>query len=118
MPDNAAVFARLRAILEPYAARPESTVDRADELSLTTTYVLPNGSPLWFGGVQVRRRYVSYHLMPVYVNPALLDGVSPGLRRRRPPSVRSSPSRTGTLRSPGRVSPHTRSPPVWSTRST
>jgi hypothetical protein len=82
VPDYAAVFARLRAILEPYAARLESTVDRADELSLSTTYVLPNGSPLWFGGVQVRRRYVSYHLMPVYVNPALLDGVSPGLRRR------------------------------------
>jgi hypothetical protein len=30
----------------------------------------------------VKKRYVSYHLMPVYVNPALLDGLSPALKAR------------------------------------
>jgi hypothetical protein len=82
MPAFAATFARLRAVLEPYADLLERTVDRDDELSLHTAQVLPNGSPLWFGGVQVKKRYVSYHLMPVYTNPALLEGVSPGLRKR------------------------------------
>jgi hypothetical protein len=36
----------------------------------------------WFGGVRVGKRYVSYYLMPVYVEPSLLDEVSPALRRR------------------------------------
>ena len=82
MPDSPDVFANLRAIMDPYARILEATVDRDDELSLTTKHVMPNGTPLWFGGVQVKKRYVSYHLMPVYVNPGLLDGVSPGLRKR------------------------------------
>lgn len=43
---------------------------------------MPNGSDLSCGGVQIGKRYVSYHLMPVYVSPALLDGVSPELRKR------------------------------------
>jgi catechol 2,3-dioxygenase-like lactoylglutathione lyase family enzyme len=82
MPDFDEVFARLRAILDPYSGTLERTVDCGGELSLSTTHVMPNGSPLWFGGVQVRKRYVSFHLMPVYVNPALLEGVSPSLRKR------------------------------------
>jgi hypothetical protein len=82
MPDYADVFASLRAIMEPYARTLEASVDRDDELSLSTAHVMPNGTPLWFGGVQVKKRYVSYHLMPVYVNPGLLDDVSPELRKR------------------------------------
>jgi hypothetical protein len=82
MPDHADVFEKLRSIMEPYARSLETTVDQDDELSLTTKHVMPNGTPLWFGGVQVKKRYVSYHLMPVYVNPKLLDEVSPELRKR------------------------------------
>jgi hypothetical protein len=68
--------------MDPFARSLDRTVDRDDELSLDTTHVQPNGSPLWFGGVQVKKRYVSYHLMPVYLNPALLDGISPELKKR------------------------------------
>ncbi len=81
MPEFVDVFARLRGIMEPYAGSLERTVDGDDEPSLTTTDVMANGTPLWFGGVQVKKRYVSYHLMPVYVNPALLDDVSPELKK-------------------------------------
>ncbi len=35
-----------------------------------------------FGGLEIGKRYVSVHLMPVYIHPELLDGVSPALRRR------------------------------------
>ena len=73
MPDFSDTFARLRAVLDPYAGRLERAVDRDDELSLNTTHVMKNGTPLWFGGVQIKKRYVSYHLMPVYVNPALFE---------------------------------------------
>ena len=36
----------------------------------------------WFAGTRLGKRYVSYYLMPVYVEPSLLDGISPELRRR------------------------------------
>jgi hypothetical protein len=81
-PDFADVFGRLRSLMEPYADALERTVDAVDELSLTTAHRMKNGAPLWFGGVKVGKRYVSYHLMPVYLDPALLDGISPELRRR------------------------------------
>lgn len=82
MPDFADVFARLRGIMDPYAGTLERTADRDDELSLTTAHVQANGTPLCVGGVQIKKRYVSYDLVPVYANPALLDDISPGLKKR------------------------------------
>ena len=81
MPDFADVVRELRAIMDPYPEALERVVDRDDELSVNTAHVMPNGAPLWFGGVQVEKRY-SFHLMPVYLNPGLLDDVSPALRKR------------------------------------
>lgn len=37
---------------------------------------------LWFGGVRLGKACVSYHRMPVYMFPDLLEGVSPALRAR------------------------------------
>ena len=37
---------------------------------------------MWFGAVRMGKSYVSYHLMPVYVFPDLLDDLSPGLKKR------------------------------------
>lgn len=82
MTDFAHLFAELRGVMRPYARELDCPVDRSDELSLATRHVLENKKPLWFGGVQIKKRYVSYHLMPVYVNPALLEGMSPGLKKR------------------------------------
>ena len=42
----------------------------------------PIRSGLFFGAVKIGKRYVSFHLMPVYVHPELLDGISPELRQR------------------------------------
>jgi hypothetical protein len=82
MTDFADLFETLRGIMLPYARTLDCKVDRDDELSVDTRYVMENKKPLWFGGVQIKKRYVSYHLMPVYVNPNLLEGLSPGLRKR------------------------------------
>lgn len=82
MPDLDAVFRELKAIMAPYAARLDTTRDDDAVLHLDTRHVRKNGKPLFFGAVQVRKAYVSYHLMPVYVRPALLAGLSPELRRR------------------------------------
>lgn len=35
-----------------------------------------------FGGVEIKKNYVSYHLVPVYEHPALLEGISQGLLKR------------------------------------
>lgn len=44
--------------------------------------VREDGYRVWFGAVKIGKRYVSYHLIPVYAHPDLLDGVQPELRRR------------------------------------
>jgi len=35
-----------------------------------------------FGGVEVKARYVTFQLMPVYAQPEMLCGISAGLRKR------------------------------------
>ena len=82
MTNLADVFQELRAMMVPFARQLDCTIDRADELYVNTHHMQANRKPLWFGGVQIKKRYVSYHLMPVYVNPALLEGISPGLKKR------------------------------------
>jgi hypothetical protein len=52
------------------------------ELYVDTKHIQQNKKPLFFGAVQVKKRYVSFHLMPVYVDPGLLAGISEGLRKR------------------------------------
>ena len=76
------VFTELREIMLPYAHKLVCTIDEADHLYVNSKHILENHKPLWFGGVQIKKNYVSYHLMPVYLNPLLLDGISPDLKKR------------------------------------
>jgi hypothetical protein len=82
MPDLNAVFTELRAIMAPYAARLDAKKDDATELYLDTRYIQKNKKPLFFGAVQTRKSFVSFHLMPVYTRPELLEGLSAGLKSR------------------------------------
>ena len=56
--------------------------DEDENYHLDTSFVMKSKKPLFFGAVQIRKNYVSYHLMPVYVMPALLEDLSPDLRKR------------------------------------
>jgi hypothetical protein len=67
------VFARLRAIIQPYAPHMYVTSDLDTAYSLDTRHVMANGQPLFFSSVMIRKNYVSFHLMPVYAFPDLLD---------------------------------------------
>jgi len=40
------------------------------------------GKPLFFAGVRLGRAYVSFHLLPLYMNPALVKTISPALKKR------------------------------------
>lgn len=82
MADLNRVFSELREIMRPYARVLECKIDSEDELYVDTKHIMKNGKPLWFGAVQIKKRYVSYHLMPVYVNPQLLQDISPALKKR------------------------------------
>lgn len=76
------VYTELKGIMLPYVEQLDCKTDRDGELHLDTRHVMNNGRPLWFGGVQIKKNYVSYHLMPVYVNTELLADISPALKKR------------------------------------
>lgn len=82
MDDFHELFKKLKEIMHPYARRLDRKIDSDKELYVDTKHILKNKKPLWFGAVQVKKNYVSYHLMPVYLNPELLNEVSPELKKR------------------------------------
>ena len=83
MPAPTAVFAALREIMR--TCEPELAVvhDREDSYYLNCRKPRAKNKDMFFGAVQVKKRYVSYYLMPLYVFPELTEGISEGLRRRR-----------------------------------
>lgn len=76
------VFERLREIMISYANDLDLKKDVPGSLYIDTNHIMPNEKPLFFGAVKINKRYVSYHLMPVYVNPRLLRNVSGKLKKR------------------------------------
>ena len=68
--------------MAPYADKLVTVQDESVLLYVDTPHVMKNGKPLFFGSVKIGKRYVSYHLMPVYVFPELLDSLSDALRAR------------------------------------
>jgi hypothetical protein len=79
----AETFLTLRGILERHRGRMKITADTPTDFSLASpTMVDRTGKPLFAAAVQIKKSYVTLHLMPVYVQPALLETVSPALRKR------------------------------------
>lgn len=76
------LFTRLADLLRSVAGSLVIREDSAVRLYIDTAYTMKNGKPLYFGSVNIGKRYVSFHLMPVYVEPKLLHSISPELRRR------------------------------------
>src|SRR5262249_1670374 len=77
------VFAELKRILKKHAPRLVVVKDYADSYYLDTKTVNPrNKQRIFFGAVRRGKNYVSYYLMPVYGNSALLKGMSPELKKR------------------------------------
>lgn len=75
-------FAALSAVLRRHSSGMSTKVDAVDHLYIEIPGATAKAKPTFFGAVQIRKSYVSYHLMPVYEQPALLDGISDGLRRK------------------------------------
>ncbi len=84
--DFEAVFAALKPVLGKHVTRLNVKVDTPAEYTLVTRCASPfpqhKGHPMDFGSVRVGKAYVSFHLMPLYMNPALTKTVSPTLKKR------------------------------------
>jgi hypothetical protein len=83
-PDFAAIHAKLRTILRKHE---KGTLKASPDKPGNYVLIGPptdnsNGKDVWFGAVQTRKNYVSYHFMPVYAFPDLLSGISPELKKR------------------------------------
>lgn len=78
-----AVFAQLKQILTPYADGMLVQADKPDNYYLDAPPTAASKSKvMFFAAAQIKKNYVSYHLMPLYVEPSLLDGISDRLRKR------------------------------------
>jgi hypothetical protein len=76
------VFDQLKSILAPYAPNLTATADTGTDYSLNTSHLMFNKQNLFFAGLRQQKNYVSFYLMPVYVFPELLAGISPELKKR------------------------------------
>lgn len=76
------IFTHLKEILVPYMGRMVIVIDKPDNFYLNTHYIMKNKQPMYFGSTKINKNYVSFHLMPVYVFPELLESISPALKKR------------------------------------
>ena len=76
------IFARLKAIFQPYLKKMNVSHDNQTYYLLDTPHLMKNKQPLCFGGVRMGKAYVSFYLMSVYACPDLLKGMSPELKKR------------------------------------
>lgn len=82
MADYASVFQSLSDILRKHGKGLTAKIDSQDNYYLERPAAAPKGRPEFFGAAQIKKSYVSYHLMPVYTSPELLDGISEELRSK------------------------------------
>ena len=75
-------FKALKSILIKYEKSLKVLIDKNDNYSMNAGYDKKRKADIYFGAVQIKKNYVSFHLMPVYVNPKLLKGISPDLMKR------------------------------------
>jgi len=87
MPDDfAPVFSALKAVLADHAKRLFVRADSPVEYTLVSRSPSPfpqhQGQPMYFGSVRLGKAYVSFHLMPLYMNATLANTISPALEKR------------------------------------
>ncbi len=77
------IFTRIRTMFAAHADAAVAKCDQPGSYHLDTHETRPkDGYRTYFGGVEIKKSFVSAHLFPAYTDPALLDGISPELRKR------------------------------------
>lgn len=75
-------FFELKSILKKYGKYLRVIVDENGNYSLNAGFDEKRKSNIYFCGAVINKNYVSFHLMPVYMDPGLLDNISPDLKKR------------------------------------
>jgi len=76
------VFEQLKTILKTYAEKLTLKADTSDTYYIDGPYSEKWKKQLFFGSAQIKKNYVSFYLMPVYMYPELLNDLSPELKKR------------------------------------
>ncbi len=76
------IFRELRLIYTSLQHKLVILKDETGEFYANTAKPWKDGRDLCFGSISIGKSYVSFHLMPVYMFPDLLDGTSDELLRR------------------------------------
>jgi len=82
MTDFGPTFASLSKLLRKHSSGFSIKTDEPSNFYVELPVATPKAKPKFFGAVQTKKSYVSYHLMPVYEDPALLNGISDALLAR------------------------------------
>ncbi|HRK87912.1 MAG TPA: hypothetical protein PK152_02170 [Anaerolineales bacterium] len=75
------VFESLKSILKPFAKKLTVKNDTKDVYYLDGPYSEKWKKELYFASTHIKKNYVSFYLMPVYMYPDLLKGISPELKK-------------------------------------
>lgn len=74
-------FESLKSILKPYAKKLTIKTDIPDNYYLDAAYSEKWKKELFFASAHIKKNYVSFYLMPVYMYPDLLKNISPELKK-------------------------------------
>lgn len=75
------VFEELKAMIKPYASKLTVKADKPDLYYLDAAYSVKWKKEIFFASTQIKKNYVSFYLMPVYMFPDLLKNISPELKK-------------------------------------
>jgi hypothetical protein len=75
------VFEHLKKNLKPFEKKLTLKADTSNIYYLDGPYSEKWKKEIFFGSVQIKKNYVSFYLMPVYMYPNLLKDVSTGLKK-------------------------------------
>lgn len=76
------VFDALKPVFTRQADKMDILTDKPGDYYLVSRTLVHNKRPVWFGGLSIKKNYVSVHVFPLYAFPELLDTLSPELKKR------------------------------------
>jgi hypothetical protein len=81
-PQFQTTFKILKTVLKKHEKNLKVLIETNDTYYLNAGYDEKRKNNYYFGGVVIKKNYISYHLMAVYCEPKLLNDISPGLKKR------------------------------------
>lgn len=76
------IFDRLKKNFNKHEKELTVVKDEKENYSLDGPFSERFKKNLWFGGVEIKKNYVSYHLMPVYMYKDLAENIPENLKKR------------------------------------